>query len=53
MNRLNIVRICINARKKHGGGIRRACGRSEKGCDLITAEMIKANGDPGIDFYHH
>ena len=23
------------------------------GCDLITAEMIKASGEPGIDVYHH
>ena len=23
------------------------------GCDLTTAEMIKASGEPGIDVYHH
>ena len=23
------------------------------GCDLVTAEMIKASGEQGIDVYHH
>ena len=23
------------------------------GCDLVTAKMIKANGEQGIDVYHH